>query len=141
MIALDTNLLVYAHRSGTPEHGRARQVIEQASRRGAWGFALQCVSEFFSVVTHPQSPPRPSSPAQALAFVEGLVEGGAEIWSPGPGFGIRLLRMTAELKISGPRIFDVQIALMAFESGATELWSHDRNFQSVAGLPVSDPLC
>ena len=45
-----------------------------------------------------------------------------------------------ELKIVGRRIFDLQIALIAFENGATELWSHDKNFVGVPGLKVSDPL-
>lgn len=140
MIAIDTNLLVYAHRAGTPEHTKARRGIEQAARSGGWGIALPCLSEFFSVVSHASCPPRPSTPGQALAFIEGLIEGDAVIWSPGPGFGTRLLRLAADLKVSGPRIFDLQIALMAFEGGATELWSHDRNFQSVPGLPTLDPL-
>jgi len=30
MIAIDTNLLIYAHRASTPEHFQARQVIELA---------------------------------------------------------------------------------------------------------------
>lgn len=140
MIAVDTNLLVYAHRAGAPEHARACRIIEQAAGTGAWGLSLPCIGELFSVVTHPSCPPRPSTPAQVLDYVEGLIEGGATIWSPGPGFGTRLLRLAAERKVAGARIFDLQIALMAFEGGATELWSHDRNFQSVPGLPTRDPL-
>jgi predicted nucleic acid-binding protein len=47
VIAVDTNLLVYAHRSSLPEHRRARRALEQASRdpRG-WGIALASVAEF-----------------------------------------------------------------------------------------------
>lgn len=59
---------------------------------------------------------------------------------PGPGFGERLLQATADLEVSGPRIFDLQIALSAFEAGATELWTHDAAFVTVPGLRVSDPL-
>jgi hypothetical protein len=33
------------------------------------------------------------------------------------------------------RIFDLQIALCAFESGARELWSYDARFVTVPGLP------
>ena len=140
MIAIDTNLLVYAHRMGTAEHAKSRRAIEQAARTGGWGMALPCVSEFFSVVTHPTCAPRPSTPLQAMDYIDGLVEGGAAIWLPGPGFGTRLLQLASDLKIAGSRIFDLQIALMAFEGGATELWSHDQNFQSVPGLPARDPL-
>ena len=140
MIAIDTNLLVYAHRAAAPEHKKARKAIEQAALSGGWGFSLPCVSEFYSVVTHAACPPRPSTAQEATGFIEALYESGAEVWMPGPGFGLRLLKTARTLKVSGHRIFDLQIAMMAFESGATELWSHDRNFQTVPGLQIVDPV-
>ena len=141
MIAIDTNLLVYAHRERTPQHKRARQAIERAAAapRG-WGMSAAVLPEFWSVVTHPSSEGRPSTPAQATAFVRALTDAGAVIWLPGPGFGERLLQTASGLAVSGPRIFDLQIALTAFEGGATELWTHDGAFITVPGLPVFDPL-
>jgi len=141
MIAIDTNLLVYAHRERTPQHRRARKAIELASAgpRG-WGMATAVLPEFWSVVTHPASEGRPSTPTQAAAFVRALTDAGAMVWLPGPGFGERLLQIASDLDVKGPRIFDLQIALAAFEGGATELWSHDAAFITVPGLRVSDPL-
>ena len=75
MIALDTNLLVYAHRAAVAQHQPARRAVTRASR----------------------------SPV-------------------------------------GPRIFDLQIGLMAFEGGATKLWTADRRFASPPGLPVVPAL-
>lgn len=69
-----------------------------------------------------------------------LQDGGGTLWQPGPDFGQRLFQLAEELKVTGPRLFDLQIALIAFENGATELWSHDRNFVGVPGLKVLDPL-
>lgn len=137
MIALDTNLLVYAHRSAVAEHETARQAIIRA--RGfsdGWGFSLPVVSEFWSVVTHPTTRGRPSTPDEARRFLASLQAAGAEIWMPGAGFAARLARMAADLSVAGPRIFDLQIALTAFEGGATQLWTADRRFVSVPGLPV-----
>jgi hypothetical protein len=37
-------------------------------------------------------------------------------------------------------VFDVQIALTAFEGGATDLWTHDTRFVKVPGLRLHDPL-
>jgi predicted nucleic acid-binding protein len=37
-------------------------------------------------------------------------------------------------------VYDLQIALIALENGATEIWSHDRAFTSLPGLLVRDPL-
>jgi hypothetical protein len=44
------------------------------------------------------------------------------------------------MKIAGPRVFDLQIALIALENGATEIWSHDHGFAGLLGLQVRDPL-
>ena len=140
MIAIDTNLLVYAHRARVPEHRAARRAIEQAAASDGWGIAAPSVPEFWAVVTHPEAAGRPSSPAQASGFIRALTAAGAEIWLPGPGFADRLLQVAGDLGVSGPRVFDLQIALVAFEGGATELWTHDKAFVKIPGLAVRDPL-
>ena len=142
MIAIDTNLLIYAHRAALPEHGRARRAIEGASRDpSGWGIPLPCIAEFWSVVTHPSSRGGPSTGEQAREFVAALVVGaGARLWMPGDGFWNRLTQLAAELGVQGARVFDLQIALTAFDNGASEIWTHDRHFVSMAGLRVRDPL-
>ncbi len=142
MIAVDTNLLVYAHRAGVREHRAAQAALERASRdRRGWGTAVACVAEFWSVVTHPRASGRPSRPGEARSFFDSLVdEGGLALWSPGPGFAGRLLQMATDMEVSGARIFDLQIALTAFDNGATELWSHDPDFASLPGLVLRNPL-
>jgi predicted nucleic acid-binding protein len=142
MIALDTNLLVYAHREGAPEHQAARAAIFEAlnDSRG-WGICLPSIAEFWSIVTHPRIPGGPSSSRVVTHFFHSLItQGRGHIWTPGPGFGQRLLRWAASLKIQGKRIFDLQIALIALEHGAQEIWTHDSHFVSVPTVKVHDPL-
>jgi toxin-antitoxin system PIN domain toxin len=140
VIALDTNLLVYAHRSATPEHKPARAAIERAARSDAWGFAAPVIAEFWAVVTHPASSGRPSTPDEALRFLAALETAGAHVWTPGAGFAMRLAQLAADLDISGNRVFDLQIALCAFEGGAREIWSHDSRFVTVPGLRLVPAL-
>ena len=142
MIAIDTNLLVYAHRGRVPEHAAARAALERAfAQPQGWGIASPCISEFWCVVTHPSCSGRPSRPDEAIAFIESLVaEGNGEIWLPGRDFGTRLMQLGSRLDVVGPRIFDLQIGLIAFENGASELWTHDRNFVGLPGLRIVDPL-
>jgi predicted nucleic acid-binding protein len=73
VIAIDTDLLVYAHRRGTTEHRRAQRAIQKAAEdpRG-WGIALQSVAEFYSVVTHPAAAGGPATAARAMAFLQSL---------------------------------------------------------------------
>ena len=59
---------------------------------------------------------------------------------PGPDFKNRFLRLADALGVTGPRVFDLQIALIALENGAREIWTHDQNFLSTKGLRVYDPL-
>lgn len=142
MIAIDTNLLVYAHRADAAQHAAALRALEQAvNHTDGWGIPLGCLTEFWSVVTHRAAPGRPSTPAEASAFLRALLEDGdGQVWVPGTGFGQRILQLAADLAVAGPRIFDLQIALTAFENGAQELWTEDRHFQTIPGLRLKHPL-
>ena len=77
MIAIDTNPLIYADRTSTPEHFQARQVIELAhTDPQGWGISLSSLSEFWSVVTHPLAVGRPSTSVEASSFLRSLIFNG-----------------------------------------------------------------
>jgi predicted nucleic acid-binding protein len=141
MIVIDTNLLIYAHRSATPEHRAAQDAIEAAcSMPDGCGIALPSVAEFFSIVTHPAATGGPSQPQAAADFLRALQEAGMMMILPGASFPARLLQAAADLGVTGVRIYDLQIALCAIDGGATQLWTHDAGFVKIPGLAVSDPL-
>lgn len=139
MIAIDTNLLIYAHRANLMEHDAAKRAIEAAAA-GTWAIPLPCVTEFWAIATHPRSQGRASRPEEAASFIRNLIEAGARIILPGRGFHEELLRRACELNLHGPRIFDLQIAVMAHAAGAREIWTHDRNFVTIPGLKKHDPI-
>jgi predicted nucleic acid-binding protein len=62
------------------------------------------------------------------------------VWRPGTGFEERLLQLASDLAVMGARIFDLQIALTAFEHGVVELWTNDRACTKLPGLRVIHPL-
>lgn len=142
MIAVDTNLLIYAHRAATPQHERARQAIERAaSLPKGFGVAVFCLAEFWGVVTHPAAAGRPSSAAEVTAFFQTLTQhANMQLWSPKKDFGNRLLREASQLGVHGRRIFDLQIGITARDHGATEIWTHDAGFVALPGIVVIDPL-
>jgi hypothetical protein len=142
VIAIDTNLLVYAHRSGVPEHVSAQHAIERASEdpRG-WGVALATIAEFWMNVTHPAAAGGPSTTEQARDFIAALFSNGpGTVWTPREPFWNRFLQLASDLDIRGVRVFDLQIALTAFDNGATEIWTHDRDFVGFPGVRIHDPL-
>ncbi|MGH9412229.1 MAG: type II toxin-antitoxin system VapC family toxin [Terriglobales bacterium] len=141
MIALDTNLLVYAHRAETPEHERALTALHEARGAGiGWGIPLPVTAEFWSVVTGARAGARPATPAQAAIYLADLWREGAQLWFPVAAAENGMIEVARQLHVRGARIFDLQIALIARENGAREIWTHDVGFITVPGLRVRDPL-
>ena len=55
MIAVDANLLVYAHQSDSEFHDPAKRAIEGLRAKEApWAIPWPCVHEFMSVTTNPK---------------------------------------------------------------------------------------
>ncbi len=142
MIALDTNILIYAHRSGYQEHASARHALESMFTAGlTWGIPLPCLAEFWSIVTHQKMGNRPSSPKEAMEFISFVLEDGdGQLLLPGSDFGVRLMDMAFKLDVSGVRVFDLQIGLAAHDNGAEVIWTHDRGFLTIPGIRCLDPL-
>ncbi len=129
MIAVDTNVLVYAHRAETERHGEARARLTRLAEGAApWGLPVFCLGEFVRVVTHPRVFSPPSTLPQALAFLDALLA------SP----SVRLLTTDAEYwpsfrdacvagEATGNLAFDAQLAALCLAHGAT-LLTADRDF-------------
>lgn len=142
MIAVDTNILVYAHREESEWHAAAyAKLVELAEGRGAWAIPWPCVHEFLAIVTHPRifSPPTPLAAAidQVGAWVESpslvlLAESDAH-WRT-----FRDLQLNG--KIVGAQVHDARIAALCLQHGVKELWSADRDFGRFPNLTVANPL-
>lgn len=142
MIAVDTNILVYAHREDSPFHGAASErMAELAEGSAMWAIPWPCLHEFLAIVTHPRiyAPASPLTRAldQVDAWIESptlaLLAEAAEHWST-----LRAL-LTAG-RIVGPRVNDARIVALCRQHGVRELWSADRDFSRFAGLSVVNPL-
>ncbi len=142
MIAVDTNLLVQAHRSDAEWHGpAAARIRELAEARSAWAIPCPCLHEFLAITTHPRiwDPPTPADRAldQVEAWLESpslvLLAEGTEHWS--------VLRAQIESgRIVGPRVHDARIAALCLAHGVRELWTADRDFGRFPELVVTNPL-
>lgn len=142
MIAVDTNLLVYAHRKDSEWHERAEVVIrELAEGRVRWALPWPCVHEFLAIVTHPRiwRPPTPTDAAldQVGAWMESpsvvLLSESRDHWAQ-----LRTLLLAA--KIQGPRVHDARVAALCSSHGVLELWSADRDFSRFSSLATRNPL-
>lgn len=142
MIALDTNLLVYARRAELPEHRAARALLTRlAEGDEPWALAWPCVYEFLRVVTHPRVFDPPTPLARALDDLESLLASPSLVLlGEGPAHAGHLRRMVEGGGATGNLVHDAHIAALAVEHGVGELWTADRDFARFPGLRIRNPL-
>ena len=142
MIAVDTNLLVYAHRVDMPLHERALKVLEElVASVNSWAIPWPCVYEFISVVTNPRIFKTPSSLTIAFDVVRTWSQGGnLQFIGEGVDFVGVLEKIVLPTKLSGARIHDGRIAAICVYHGINELWSCDRDFSLFPKLRTKNPL-
>jgi toxin-antitoxin system PIN domain toxin len=142
LIALDTNLLVYAHREDSPFHEKAREVIAGlAEGSGAWALPWPVAHEFLAIVTHARIYNPPSSVAAAFGFLESLSASPSLRWiGEGPTHLAALKELALAGKVAGAMIHDARVAALCRAHGVRELWSADRDFSRMKGLRTRNPL-
>lgn len=142
MIAVDTNLLVYAHRTDAAFHQPALAALEAlALGRSAWAIPWPCVHEFISVVTHPRIFKTPTPVDNALSQMQALADlPHVVMLAEGDGYLDRLAALAVPARTQGGAIHDARIAALCLHYGVTELWSADRDFTRFPALAVRNPL-
>ncbi|HEY8210462.1 MAG TPA: TA system VapC family ribonuclease toxin [Myxococcaceae bacterium] len=142
MIALDTNILVYARRSELPHHGKARALLaELAEGDSPWALPWPCVYEFLKTVTHSRVFLRPTPLEDAVDDLESLLDSPSlAMLGQGPGHRQHLRRMVIGGAAVGSTVHDAHIAALALEHGVTELLTADRDFARFPGLRVRNPF-
>jgi uncharacterized protein len=142
VIAVDTNILIYAHRRDSTFHEAAaaqvRTLVEEGER---WALPWTCVGEFYSVATHARFYDPPSTPDQAIRQID--------IWLESPTLSVlretsgtwsALRRLLSEVQVTGPRVHDARIAALCIAHGVRELWTADRDYGRFPGLRTRNPL-
>lgn len=142
MIAVDSNILVYAHRRDSIWHRPALAcLIALASGSAVWAIPWPCLHEFLAISTHRKLYDPPSTTHQAIAQIEN--------WR-----GSTLLSLIGELdthwgelkrlaingKITNGQFHDARIAAICLEHGVSELWTADRDFSRFPILKTRNPL-
>lgn len=142
MIAVDTNILIYAHRGESPFHARAVEALDRLAAGGRpWGTVWQCIHEFAAIVTHPKIFHPASTLEQCLSEIGNwracptfrCIAEGASHWSA-------FERVLREGKIRGPLVHDARIVAVCLAHGVEEFWSVDRDFSRFPQVRVVNPL-
>jgi toxin-antitoxin system PIN domain toxin len=142
MIAVDTNLLVFAHRRDALAHEVAlRALTPIVEGSSSWALPWPCVHEFIGIVTHPAIYRPPSTLTQAVDFTESLLASPqVQVISETPGYFQKLRQLATAARLRGPRIHDARIAALCLHHGVSELWTADRDFSLFPALKTRNPL-
>jgi len=142
MIAVDTNLLVYAHREDSPFHNEAYACIRTlAEGNGAWAIPWPCVHEFLAIVTHPRIFDPPTPPQQAIEQIEAWIESPhLALISESSGYLPHIFAAVRRGRIKGAQVHDARVAALCRHHGVRELWTADRDFSRYRGFAARNPL-
>jgi toxin-antitoxin system PIN domain toxin len=142
VIAVDTNLLVYAHREDSTWHDAAyARIAELAEDKTPWAIPWPCVHEFIAIVTHPRIYAPPTPPDAAIDQVDAWLESpSVTLLAESEGYWSKLRALVQDGRIAGPLVHDARVAALCLLHGVRELWSADRDFGRFSNLAVRNPL-
>lgn len=142
MIAVDTNLLVYAHREDAEFHDAAlARITELAEGAAAWAIPWPCLHEFYAIVTHPRIYAPPSAPAKAIDQIEAWLESPTlTLLAESSDHWAALGPLLSAARVRGPLVHDARVAALCLQHGVKTLWTADRDFARFAPLRAVNPL-
>ncbi len=141
MILVDANLLVYAHVRGFPQHGRARDWLDdQLTGTARVGLPWPSLLAFVRLVSNPRVFERPEPIADAWRQVEEWLSAGSA-WIPTPTSRHRevLAPLLVESADRSNLVPDAHLAALAIEHGLA-LASTDGDFARFASLRWVNPI-
>jgi len=142
LIALDTNILVYAHREDSTWHQRAlERVVELAEGRAPWAIPWPCIHEFLAIVTRPRIYDPPTPLETALDQVDAwLASPTLVMLAEAEGHWPQLRALLATGQVTGALVHDAKVAALCLHHGVRELWTADRDFGRFPEMVVRNPL-
>ncbi len=142
MIAVDSNLLVYAHREDAQWHESAyARIAELAEGQAPWAIPWPCLHEFLAIVTHQRIYTPPTPLGKAIEQVEAWLESpGVVLLSELEEYWLQLRPILVTGRVSGPQIHDARVVALCKQHGVTELWTADRDFGRFPSIQVRNPL-
>jgi toxin-antitoxin system PIN domain toxin len=140
--AVDTNILVYAHRADSPWHDTARSRVRGlAEGTTAWAIPWPCLYEFLATVTHPRIYRPPTPAVAAVAQIDAWLESPSLVLlGESDAHWAALRSIVLAGRVDGPLVHDARVAALCVAHGVRELWTADRDFGRFPGVNAVNPL-
>jgi toxin-antitoxin system PIN domain toxin len=142
VLAVDTNVLVYAEIKKSTHHDRAREVLAKLAEGSApWAIPWPCIYEFLRVVTHSRIYHPPVPVARATSDLGRILDSPSVVLlSETDRHTAILLQVMKASGATGNLIQDAHIAALCLEHGVSELVTGDRDFLRFSDLRVLNPF-
>lgn len=142
MIAVDTNILVYAHRKDSAWNEKAYDCISSlAVGRVLWAIPWPCIHEFFSIATHRRIYDPPSTSKQAVDQIDAwLGSPSLELIGESDDHWETLQDQLIAGKVHGSLVHDARVVSICITNGVSELLTADRDFGRFTGIKIRNPL-
>ncbi len=131
MIAVDSNILIYAHNRSSPFHEKAKIHIQSLANSSIrWGIPVPCVGEFLRVITHRSVFINPFTVDEAMLALDQLLQApNLKLLHPTANFLALLTSAIKEANATSNLIQDAQIVAVCRGNGVTTLLTEDRDFE------------
>jgi len=143
VLAVDTNVLVYAADAHSQFHADCRRWLDrQRSRTGAWYVSWPIVYEFLRAATHPRIMRQPWTAPKAWEFVTSLLASpGISVLVPTQRHADVASEVFSELPyLAGNILHDAHTAILMREHGIRQICTRDTDFSRFPFLEIIDPL-
>ncbi len=142
MNAIDTNILVYAHRRDVAWHEKARKFLETTLQGSqSIGIPYHCLVEFFGIVTNPRIFKSPTSGEEAVKQCENLLQAPAlTVLTESSDSFSGLAGILVKSRVIGAQVHDARVASVCIENGVKIIYTLDRDFSRFAPLKSENPL-
>jgi len=142
VIAVDTNILVYAYTVPCDFNARAILALKDLIGRGQpWAIPWPCAHEFISVMSNPRVQRIAASSDHVIDMLTVLVrESNASCIGESVSHFRTLRKLVSAGAIRGAMVHDARVAAICLDHGVQELWTADRDFSRFPRLKTRNPL-
>jgi len=140
---IDTNILLHAVNSASPDHLAARRFLQQhLQSRTPWYITWPILYEFLRVSTHFRVFPKPLKAKQALDFITGLSshEEMAILTGTNRHWDVLANVIAGVNHPAGNLFHDIHTATLMLEHGVSDIVTADSDFRQFGFLKVINPL-
>jgi toxin-antitoxin system PIN domain toxin len=142
VIAVDTNILVYAHREDSEWHAPALSALAAlAESPRQWAIPWPCLHEFLAIVSHPRIFRTPTPVELAVGQIDAWMESPSLVALAENDQYLEIFReVVLSSRVTGARVHDARVAALCLTHGIHEIWSADRDFSMFPQLTLRNPL-